>query len=57
MLTWQEIVLLNKRITNYSVIKFLNDARILPGTISIENYEDMAQRIVVLSISHPAGRR
>jgi chromate transport protein ChrA len=36
MLSWDEIVLLNKRLSSHSFLKFLNEAKVLPGVITIE---------------------
>ena len=49
MLSWEELMLLNKRLTGHAFLKFLNDAKVLPGVITIENFEDLSQRIVVIN--------
>ena len=40
MLTWEEIDMLNKKMTSMSLIKMLIDANIIPTHLSIDSYAE-----------------
>lgn len=50
MLTWEEIAMLNKKLSTFSFINLLADANMITSTkITIEMFEDYMSRILVIN--------
>lgn len=46
MLDWDELELLNKKMTTFSMVRFLKEAEIIPNLIGIETYKDIMSKMV-----------
>ena len=47
MLDWEQLVILNKKMSSPSILRLLKDTRILGIQLTIEALEDIISRIVV----------
>ena len=48
LLDWSELALHNKKMNSFGLIKFLKEAEILPHLLSIEHFEDLMIKILVI---------
>ncbi len=46
MLDWEELELLNKKMSTFSMVRFLKEAEIVPNLIGIETYKEIMSKMV-----------